>query len=97
MVKVDWETQQVSVLSEPIQMTMDSVPEEAEQELGARPIKHMPPAATSARNPYEAHQPMNAAAKQGGGSGPHMTIGAIDNSLSWPWKHPDAWRRCVIL
>lgn len=19
-------------------------------------------------------------------------IGAIDNSLSWPWKHPDAWR-----
>lgn len=21
---------------------------------------------------------------------PH--IGAIDNSLSWPWKHPDAWR-----
>jgi hypothetical protein len=21
-----------------------------------------------------------------------MSIGAIDNSLSWPWKHPDAWR-----
>jgi len=21
-----------------------------------------------------------------------VTIGAIDNSLSWPWKHPDAWR-----
>ena len=20
------------------------------------------------------------------------SIGAIDNSLSWPWKHPDAWR-----
>jgi hypothetical protein len=19
-----------------------------------------------------------------------VTIGAIDNSLSWPWKHPDA-------
>ncbi|RMZ90314.1 hypothetical protein DV736_g2461, partial [Chaetothyriales sp. CBS 134916] len=21
-----------------------------------------------------------------------VKIGAIDNSLSWPWKHPDAWR-----
>lgn len=21
-----------------------------------------------------------------------VTLGAIDNSLSWPWKHPDAWR-----
>ncbi|SMQ54449.1 unnamed protein product [Zymoseptoria tritici ST99CH_3D1] len=29
-------------------------------------------------------------AKDGGGSIPR--IGAIDNSLSWPWKHPDAWR-----
>lgn len=24
--------------------------------------------------------------------GPTISIGAIDNSLSWPWKHPDAWR-----
>ncbi|CAK7226227.1 Phosphatidylinositol 4-kinase LSB6 [Sporothrix bragantina] len=23
---------------------------------------------------------------------PNISIGAIDNSLSWPWKHPDAWR-----
>lgn len=21
-----------------------------------------------------------------------VSLGAIDNSLSWPWKHPDAWR-----
>ena len=21
-----------------------------------------------------------------------VRVGAIDNSLSWPWKHPDAWR-----
>ncbi|KZZ90591.1 phosphatidylinositol 4-kinase [Ascosphaera apis ARSEF 7405] len=21
-----------------------------------------------------------------------ISLGAIDNSLSWPWKHPDAWR-----
>ena len=27
---------------------------------------------------------------EGGDSVPR--IGAIDNSLSWPWKHPDAWR-----
>ncbi|KAK0939190.1 Phosphatidylinositol 4-kinase LSB6 [Friedmanniomyces endolithicus] len=23
---------------------------------------------------------------------PTIHLGAIDNSLSWPWKHPDAWR-----
>lgn len=23
---------------------------------------------------------------------PTVSLGAIDNSLSWPWKHPDAWR-----
>jgi hypothetical protein len=28
--------------------------------------------------------------KSGDNANPH--IGAIDNSLSWPWKHPDAWR-----
>lgn len=22
----------------------------------------------------------------------NVSLGAIDNSLSWPWKHPDAWR-----
>ncbi|KAK0266825.1 Phosphatidylinositol 4-kinase LSB6 [Friedmanniomyces endolithicus] len=25
-------------------------------------------------------------------SHPTIHLGAIDNSLSWPWKHPDAWR-----
>jgi hypothetical protein len=25
-------------------------------------------------------------------SQPTIQIGAIDNSLSWPWKHPDAVR-----
>ncbi|KAI7450891.1 hypothetical protein KC368_g4357 [Hortaea werneckii] len=34
---------------------------------------------------------MNASpARQQHGGIPH--VGAIDNSLSWPWKHPDAWR-----
>jgi phosphatidylinositol 4-kinase type 2 len=28
--------------------------------------------------------------QDGDGAVPHL--GAIDNSLSWPWKHPDAWR-----
>ncbi|KAK3071643.1 hypothetical protein LTS18_014816, partial [Coniosporium uncinatum] len=23
---------------------------------------------------------------------PVVQVGAIDNSLAWPWKHPDAWR-----
>ena len=30
--------------------------------------------------------------KKSEGTPPQPHIGAIDNSLSWPWKHPDAWR-----
>ena len=32
------------------------------------------------------------AAVQEDGSVRVAQLGAIDNSLSWPWKHPDAWR-----
>ncbi|KAI9671653.1 MAG: phosphatidyl inositol kinase [Alyxoria varia] len=34
----------------------------------------------------------NSPSSAGGVPKPNVMLGAIDNSLSWPWKHPDAWR-----
>ncbi|RDW92168.1 hypothetical protein BP5796_01562 [Coleophoma crateriformis] len=90
MIKVDWENQDVSIVSEPPQMN------------GSHDSEPSPRMASTSDNinltslpsdPYKLQQPMNASSRSAGpGAGPTMSIGAIDNSLSWPWKHPDAWR-----
>ncbi|UZP42225.1 hypothetical protein NXS19_010041 [Fusarium pseudograminearum] len=41
---------------------------------------------------YKTQRPMSASSRKHVGNEPAITVGAIDNSLSWPWKHPDAWR-----
>ncbi|KAI1658422.1 phosphatidylinositol 3 and 4-kinase-domain-containing protein [Daldinia decipiens] len=93
MVKVDWETQAVSITSEPPQLNMDVREEDDEQP--ARPV-HLPASGNSrSPNPYKAQKPMNATSTStsaGTNPDPKISLGAIDNSLSWPWKHPDAWR-----
>lgn len=96
MVKVDWETQEVSIASEPPHLNMNVNEEEDDDndDQPARPVdltqRNNP--RSSKLDPYKAQKPMNA----NGTAVPHepkMSVGAIDNSLSWPWKHPDAWRR----
>lgn len=93
MVKVDWEAGKVSVASDPIQLNMEQVTEEE----GPRPVNltQQPPQATRASYPYKTQKPMSASSRRFAGKEPEISIGAIDNSLSWPWKHPDAWRRYV--
>ncbi|KAB5540463.1 phosphatidylinositol 3 and 4-kinase-domain-containing protein [Coniochaeta sp. 2T2.1] len=92
MIKVDWQTEEVSIVSEPIQLNT----EEQNGELGPRPVdlsSHPQSSAPRASYPYKPQQPMAAAAPGSNGArDPKISIGAIDNSLSWPWKHPDAWR-----
>ncbi|KAI8961674.1 phosphatidylinositol 3 and 4-kinase-domain-containing protein [Daldinia sp. FL1419] len=91
MVKVDWETQAVSITSEPPQFNMDVGEEEDDEEQPARPV-HLPSKGKPrSSNPYKAQKPMNAAGTSKVPD-PKISLGAIDNSLSWPWKHPDAWR-----
>ena len=93
MVKVDWETQEGSIASEPPQLNMD-VSNDEEREPAARPVdltQRMQPA-SSKSHPYRVQKPMNAG-NSTSARNPKISIGAIDNSLSWPWKHPDAWRR----
>ncbi|PHH54131.1 U3 small nucleolar RNA-associated protein 21 -like protein [Ceratocystis fimbriata CBS 114723] len=100
MVKVDWSTQQVSIQSEPMNFNITSDSEDDnEDEDGneatpgprpADPSRIKNPSMQRASNPYKAQNPMEADATPT--ATPKITIGAIDNSLSWPWKHPDAWR-----
>lgn len=96
MVKVDWETQQVSITSEPIEMNLRDG--EEEDSVGARPVSlnGRPQMAERASYPYKTQRPMKAASPSSSSAEPQISIGAIDNSLSWPWKHPDAWRRRVV-
>ena len=91
MIKVDWETEQVSIVSEPVQLNTDAPV--AEQ--GPRPVDlSQRETRTTASYPYRTQKPMDASTSLGTSTtSPKITIGAIDNSLSWPWKHPDAWRR----
>lgn len=96
MIKVDWETNKVSVASDPIHLNMETPQEEDEEdEEGPRlvDLAQQPPSAKRAPYPYKTQKPMDASNRKAGGREPEITIGAIDNSLSWPWKHPDAWRR----
>ena len=105
MIKVDWKTEQATVVSEPIRMATTSLDpdEEAEEEneedeeRGPRLVNvgrmAAPRPTASLPYPYRVQQPMQASTSPNAGRGPTISVGAIDNSLSWPWKHPDAWRR----
>ena len=88
MIKVDWASQEVSIVSEPPQMDLPN-----EASLGPRPVsitESIGLSELSQTHPYRQQQPMKP--DPATNTGPTISIGAIDNSLSWPWKHPDAWR-----
>lgn len=97
MIKVDWETGKASIVSEPVRMDMGTEPRDEEEALGPRPVDPSKAASPAMRaaNPYKTQKPMKASNAKAPANEPLMSIGAIDNSLSWPWKHPDAWRRYV--
>ncbi|KAF4625001.1 hypothetical protein G7Y89_g13167 [Cudoniella acicularis] len=87
MIKVDYENQDVSIVSEPLKMNGGF------EEPSPRLVSTSD--TTPELRPYRAQQPMEATSRSATPSqsaGPTISIGAIDNSLSWPWKHPDAWR-----
>ena len=92
MVKVDWHNEDVSIVSEPL--SMNGL---AGTTTPPRPV----PLDTHHHNnqdsePYRRQERMVASSRSGtpsnaqGHGEPSISIGAIDNSLSWPWKHPDA-------
>ncbi|KAJ5287321.1 hypothetical protein N7478_003007 [Penicillium angulare] len=94
MIKIDWGTEQVSIVAEPPKAT-EPQPKHDEDELmpPPRPVS----VNSDGSNPYKRRETMMAVSRTGTplASSEQQTsvqLGAIDNSLSWPWKHPDAWR-----
>ena len=90
MIKVDWQSQEVSIVSEPPKMN---------GHIKSHPIPSVSRNSESqaVTDPYKRHESMVAISRSAtpsnlsdSGRGPSISIGAIDNSLSWPWKHPDA-------
>lgn len=89
MIRIDQKTQEASIVAEPPQMEGGS---DSDQD-------HEPSSYTrqsmSESDPYGRREPMMTASSRSStpmhkGPTPSVSIGAIDNSLSWPWKHPDA-------
>jgi len=95
MIKIDWESQDVSIVAEaPKPQQKD---ENGDALMPApRPVSVSPRPESNTSRPYRRYEamesrsstPLNAKAS----GAPTIRLGAIDNSLSWPWKHPDAWR-----
>jgi phosphatidylinositol 4-kinase type 2 len=84
MIKIDQKTQEATIVAEPPKM--DGTGDEQPTDYTRQSMEGLDPygrrelmTATSRSN-----TPMQSAPTPG------VTIGAIDNSLSWPWKHPDA-------
>lgn len=94
MIKIDWQSQNVSIVAEPPKMA----PKDENGDLmpAPRPVSVSPRPESNTSRPYRRYEAMDSrsATPVSGkdGSGPIIRLGAIDNSLSWPWKHPDAWR-----
>lgn len=93
MIKIDWHTEKVSVLSEP--PTLNDPAEGHIIPSQAASVNTKQRVSNDAA-PYRTQKAMAAVGRTGTPSNatdmssPTVSIGAIDNSLSWPWKHPDA-------
>jgi phosphatidylinositol 4-kinase type 2 len=92
MIKVDQENQKVSIVSEPMRMNASVLDDDDDIER-PHPVNEN---VSRLQDPYRRQEAMTPISRSGTPSGskrvppPNMSIGAIDNSLSWPWKHPDA-------
>ncbi|KIW25827.1 uncharacterized protein PV07_08970 [Cladophialophora immunda] len=96
MIKIDWKTEEVSIVAEPPKPNGSTENGDAHlQPASVSPnINPQRPESNTSR-PYKRYEAMES--RSGTPSNNQelqcsITIGAIDNSLSWPWKHPDAWR-----
>lgn len=91
MIKIDWQTQDVSIVAEPPK----SQPKDENGDTlmpAPRPVSVSPRPESNTSRPYRRYEAMESRSSTPMNAGPTVRLGAIDNSLSWPWKHPDAWR-----
>ncbi|KAK5944503.1 Phosphatidylinositol 4-kinase LSB6 [Knufia obscura] len=95
MIKIDWESQDVSIVAEPPKPQQKD--ENGDSLMPApRPVSVGPRPESNTSRPYRRYEAMESRSStplnDKATAGPAIRLGAIDNSLSWPWKHPDAWR-----
>ena len=95
MIKIDWKTEEVSIVADPPKPNGVQTQEDDEDMPPARPVSVNSNGTSAAQHPYRRREAMVAVSRTGtplNATDPQVTvqIGAIDNSLSWPWKHPDA-------
>jgi phosphatidylinositol 4-kinase type 2 len=88
MIRVDVKSQRASIVAEPPKSNGHLSETEAHDSIKLRP---------SSADPYKREEQMTTVSRSGtpanaspDDSEASISIGAIDNSLSWPWKHPDA-------
>jgi phosphatidylinositol 4-kinase type 2 len=89
MIRIDQKTQEATIVAEPPKLNGD---------LGDVDDDHQPTDYTrhsmDGLDPYGRRELMTADSRSNtptqSSSRPVVSLGAIDNSLSWPWKHPDA-------
>jgi len=91
MIRMDEKAQRANILIDPSKSSSSS--HTNSQEMNGR--------ANVTEEPYQRQEQMTATSRSAtpAQSSPEriVRIGAIDNSLSWPWKHPDAVRCTRIL
>lgn len=88
MIKIDAKNQEASIVAEP--------PKSNGHVRSDSPAAHS--SQSSKSDPYKREEQMTATSRSAtplntttqSEDVPNVSIGAIDNSLSWPWKHPDA-------
>ncbi|KAL7276503.1 Phosphatidylinositol 4-kinase LSB6 [Rhizina undulata] len=92
MIKVNWQTQEATIVSHPTHLNVTpptpQQPVSYQNNNGPHPMR-------SASPMYKVQEPMSATSRSSTplpGQPVSMSIGAIDNSLAFPWKHPDQWR-----
>lgn len=101
MIKVDWKNEEVSIVADPPKP--NGVKHDGDDDDQMPPARLVPvnsEPASSSPYPYRRQESMMAVSRTGtplSSRDPQATIkiGAIDNSLSWPWKHPDAVSRSL--
>ena len=86
MIKIDQKTQEATIVAEPPKLNDEEDGEDAPSQYTRQSMSEL--------DPYGRREPMRASSRSNtpmpSGPVPEITLGAIDNSLSWPWKHPDA-------
>ncbi|KAL2406967.1 Phosphatidylinositol 4-kinase lsb6 [Exophiala dermatitidis] len=93
MIKIDWKKEDVTLVVEPPKPN-GKAGQDGDATPRPKSVSPGRPESNTSRpyRRYEAMESRSGTPSNARDDNLTIKIGAIDNSLSWPWKHPDAWR-----